>query len=134
MAGVPLLKLGPESRHPRVLYIVFPGNVGDSKAVAELVQSWARPTRLLSAKELLLSAEVGGYAIGAFNVYNLERVEAFVTAAEEVQSPAILQIHPGALKQGGIPLFRSLHKVAGVVKAVFLYWRYNSGRVSFEVG
>ncbi|KAL5545367.1 hypothetical protein UlMin_009151 [Ulmus minor] len=107
MAGVPLWKLGPESRHPGVPYIVFPGNVGDSKAVAELVQSWARPTRLLSAKELLLSAEVGGYAIGAFNVYNLEGVQAVVTAAEEVQSPAILQIHPGALTQGGIPLVAS---------------------------
>ncbi|PON36984.1 Ketose-bisphosphate aldolase, class-II [Trema orientale] len=104
MAGVPLWQLGPESRHPGVPYIVFPGNVGDSKAVAELVKSWARPARLSSAKELLLSAEKGGYAIGAFNVYNLEGVEAVVSAAEEEQSPAILQIHPGSLKQGGIPL------------------------------
>ncbi|XP_024020890.1 uncharacterized protein LOC21392166 isoform X1 [Morus notabilis] len=104
MAGVPLWQLGPESRHPGVPYIVFPGNVGDSKALAELVKSWARPSRLSSAKELLLNAEQGGYAIGAFNVYNLEGVEAVVAAAEEEQSPAILQIHPGALKQGGIPL------------------------------
>ncbi|EXB61745.1 Fructose-bisphosphate aldolase [Morus notabilis] len=89
MAGVPLWQLG---------------NVGDSKALAELVKSWARPSRLSSAKELLLNAEQGGYAIGAFNVYNLEGVEAVVAAAEEEQSPAILQIHPGALKQGGIPL------------------------------
>ncbi|KAM6557353.1 hypothetical protein CsatB_004372 [Cannabis sativa] len=104
MAGVPLWQLGPESRHPGVPYIVFPGNVGDSNAVAELVKSWARPARLSSAKELLLSAEEGGYAIGAFNVYNLEGVEAVVSAAEEEQSPAILQIHPSSLKQGGIPL------------------------------
>ncbi|XP_062073864.1 uncharacterized protein LOC133778058 [Humulus lupulus] len=104
MAGVPLWQLGPESRHPGVPYIVFPGNVGDSNAVAELVKSWARPARLSSAKELLLSAEEGGYAIGAFNVYNLEGVEAVVSAAEEEQSPAILQIHPSSLKHGGIPL------------------------------
>ncbi|XP_059453549.1 uncharacterized protein LOC132184080 isoform X2 [Corylus avellana] len=104
LAGVPLWMLGPESRHPGVPYIVFPGNVGDSKALAELVKSWARPVRPSSTKELLFNAEKGGYAVGAFNVYNLEGVEAVVAAAEEEQSPAILQIHPGALKQGGIPL------------------------------
>ncbi|XP_075661996.1 uncharacterized protein LOC142631655 isoform X3 [Castanea sativa] len=104
LAGVPLWQLGPESRHPGVPYIVFPGNVGDSKALAEVVKSWARPLRLSSTKELLSNAEKGGYAVGAFNVYNLEGAEAVVAAAEEEQSPAILQIHPGALKQGGIPL------------------------------
>uniref|UniRef100_A0A5B7BKZ0 Ketose-bisphosphate aldolase class-II family protein n=1 Tax=Davidia involucrata TaxID=16924 RepID=A0A5B7BKZ0_DAVIN len=104
LAGVPLWQLGPESRHPGVPYIVFPGNVGDSKALAEVVKCWARPVRLSSTKELLLNAEKGGYAVGAFNVYNLEGIEAVVAAAEEEQSPAILQIHPSALKQGGIPL------------------------------
>ncbi|XP_059643268.1 uncharacterized protein LOC132285119 [Cornus florida] len=104
LAGVPLWQLGPESRHPGVPYIVFPGNVGDNKAVAEVVKCWARPVKFSSTKELLINAEKGGYAVGAFNVYNLEGVEAVVTAAEEEQSPAILQIHPSALKQGGIPL------------------------------
>ncbi|KAI3515636.1 hypothetical protein L1887_14537 [Cichorium endivia] len=53
---------------------------------------------------LAKNAEKGGYAIGAFNVYNLEGVEAVIAAAEEQNSPAILQIHPSALKQGGKPL------------------------------
>ncbi|TKY44805.1 oxidoreductase YgbJ [Spatholobus suberectus] len=104
LAGIPLWQLGPESRHPGIPYIVFPGNVGDSKALAEVVKSWTCPIRLTSTKEILNNAERGGYAVGAFNVYNLEGVEAVVSAAEEEQSPAILQIHPGALKQGGIPL------------------------------
>ncbi|KAK7291352.1 hypothetical protein RIF29_06422 [Crotalaria pallida] len=104
LAGIPLWQLGPESRHPGVPYIVFPGNVGDSKALAEVVKSWTHPIRLSSTKEILSNAEKGGYAVGAFNVYNLEGVEAVVSAAEEEQSPAILQIHPGAFKQGGIPL------------------------------
>ncbi|KAG8651617.1 uncharacterized protein LOC110616633 isoform X2 [Manihot esculenta] len=104
LAGVPLWLLGPESRHPQVPYIVFPGNVGDSKALAEVVKSWARPSRLSSTKELLLNAEKGGYAVGAFNVYNMEGAEAVVDAAEKENSPAILQIHPSALQQGGIPL------------------------------
>lgn len=38
------------------------------------------------------NAEKGGYAIGAFNVYNLEGVKAVVAAAEEEQSPAMLQV------------------------------------------
>ncbi|KAH8487413.1 hypothetical protein H0E87_026106 [Populus deltoides] len=104
LAGIPLWQLGPESRHPGVPYIVFPGNVGDSKALADVVKSWALPSRLSSTKELLLNAERGGYAVGAFNVYNMEGAEAVVSAAEEENSPAILQIHPSALKQGGIPL------------------------------
>ncbi|XP_060205429.1 uncharacterized protein LOC132633191 isoform X2 [Lycium barbarum] len=103
LAGIPLWQLGPESRHPEVPYIVFPGNVGDSKALAEVVKNWAHPGRL-STKELLLEAESGKYAVGAFNVYNLEGVEAVVAAAEEENSPAILQIHPSALKEGGVPL------------------------------
>lgn len=38
------------------------------------------------------NAERGGYAIGAFNVYNLEGIEAVVAAAEEERSSAILQV------------------------------------------
>ncbi|CAJ1952092.1 unnamed protein product [Sphenostylis stenocarpa] len=111
LAGIPLWQLGPESRHPGIPYIVFPGNVGNSTALAEVVKSWTHPIRFTSTKEILNNAEKGGYAVGAFNVYNLEGVEAVVSAAEEEQSPAILQknegkrkIHPGAFKQGGIPL------------------------------
>eukprot|EP01018_Ginkgo_biloba_P005639 Gb_23165 [translate_table: standard] len=103
LPGVPLWKLGPESRHPGVPYIVFPGNVGGDDALAQVVKNWAPPTRP-STLDLLLEAEKGGYAVGAFNVYNLEGVAAVVAAAEAEKSPAILQIHPSALKHGGAPL------------------------------
>ncbi|KAI0524860.1 hypothetical protein KFK09_004250 [Dendrobium nobile] len=103
LAGVPLWKLGQESRHPGVPYIVFPGNVGGNNALAEVVEKWTC-NRGASTKDLLLNAEKGGYAVGAFNVYNIEGVAAVVAAAEDQNSPAILQIHPGALKQGGLPL------------------------------
>ena len=36
--GVPVWQLGPESRHPGLAYIVFPGNVGGSKALVEVVK------------------------------------------------------------------------------------------------
>jgi tagatose 1,6-diphosphate aldolase GatY/KbaY len=53
---------------------------------------------------LLQTAQAGGYAIGAFNVYNLEGVQAVVAAAEAEGSPVLLQIHPSALQHGGLPL------------------------------
>lgn len=59
---------------------------------------------LSSTRELLETARRNSYAIGAFNVYNLEGVRAVMLAAEASQSPAMLQIHPSSLKYGGSPL------------------------------
>ncbi len=59
---------------------------------------------LSSTIELLHTARRNAYAIGAFNVYNLEGVRAVVDAAEELKSPAMLQLHPSALKYGKSPL------------------------------
>jgi tagatose 1,6-diphosphate aldolase GatY/KbaY len=59
---------------------------------------------LSSTSELLQAAQSHAYAIGAFNVYNLEGVRAVVNAAEASSSPAMLQIHPSALAYGGAPL------------------------------
>lgn len=59
---------------------------------------------ITTTQELLRVAQAGGYAVGAFNVYNLEGVKAVIAAAESECSPVMLQIHPGALKYGGPPL------------------------------
>ncbi len=59
---------------------------------------------LASTLDLLHTAHDGGYAVGAFNVYNLEGVRAVVGAAEAEHSPVLLQLHPSALKFGGAPL------------------------------
>ena len=59
---------------------------------------------LTTTTSLLQSAEAGQYAIGGFNIYNLEGVNAVIQAAEEVGSPALLQIHPAALHHGGTGL------------------------------
>ena len=48
---------------------------------------------LTSTSELLETARRNSYAIGAFNVYNLEGVKAVIDAAEALQSPAMLQLH-----------------------------------------
>ena len=58
-------------------------------------------------------ARDGDYAVGAFNIYNLEGVPAVVAAAEEEFSPAILQIHPAALRHGGKALVEMCLAAAG---------------------
>jgi tagatose 1,6-diphosphate aldolase GatY/KbaY len=59
---------------------------------------------LTSVLDMLTRARAGGYALGGFNVYNLEGGRAVVAAAEAERSPALLQIHPSALAYGGAPL------------------------------
>jgi fructose/tagatose bisphosphate aldolase len=54
---------------------------------------------ILSNLFYIQNAEKGGYAVGAFNVYNLEGVEAVVAAAEEEQSPAILQVRSSQFRR-----------------------------------
>jgi tagatose 1,6-diphosphate aldolase GatY/KbaY len=53
---------------------------------------------LTDTKEMLFAAQSGGYAVGAFNTENLEIMQAVFEAAEETQSPFILQTTPSMLK------------------------------------
>lgn len=53
---------------------------------------------LVSAAPMLQSAEKGHYAIGAFNTNNLEWASSILDAAEELQSPVIIQCTSGAAK------------------------------------
>lgn len=59
---------------------------------------------LKSTRLLLHHAQQHGYAIGAFNIYNLEGVRAVITAAEAESSPVMLQLHPASITHGGRPL------------------------------
>jgi len=56
---------------------------------------------LVSMRELLDHAADNGYGIPAFNVNNLEQVQAVMTAADEVGAPVILQASAGARKYAG---------------------------------
>ena len=51
---------------------------------------------LVSTKEMFEKAYKGGYAIGAFNVNNMEIVQGITEAAAEVKAPLILQVSKGA--------------------------------------
>jgi fructose-bisphosphate aldolase class II len=55
-----------------------------------------------SLKEVLETARRGGYAVGQFNMNNLEFTQAIVEAAEEERSPVILGTSEGAIKYMGI--------------------------------
>lgn len=60
---------------------------------------------LVTTKQLLLDAQKNGYAIGAFNVENMEMVQAVVAAAEELKSPVIMQTTPSTLKYADVDYF-----------------------------
>lgn len=51
---------------------------------------------LVSAKEMLEKAYEGGYAVGQFNINNLEWIKSILTAAQEANSPVILGVSEGA--------------------------------------
>ncbi len=53
---------------------------------------------LVTTTEMFKKAYEGGYAIGAFNVNNMEIIQGITEAAKEVQAPLILQVSSGARK------------------------------------
>lgn len=56
---------------------------------------------LAGTQEILNQAVEGEFAVGAFNVYNLEGAKAVVQAAEQEHLPVIIQIHPASILTGG---------------------------------
>ena len=56
---------------------------------------------LVTTKEMFKKAYEGGYAIGAFNINNMEIIQAITDAAAEEKSPVILQVSAGARKYAG---------------------------------
>ena len=79
---------------------------------------------LVTSKELLKKAQTGGYAVGAFNVENMEMVQAVIAAAEELQAPVLLQTTPSTLRYAPPAVFaamvRALAERAAVPVAVHL--------------
>lgn len=53
---------------------------------------------IVTSKEMMQKAYEGGYAIGAFNVNNMEIIQGITEAAAEVRAPLILQVSAGARK------------------------------------
>lgn len=56
---------------------------------------------LVSSREMLRQAQIGGYAIPAFNIHNLETIQAVVETAAEMASPVILAGTPSTFSYAG---------------------------------
>lgn len=67
---------------------------------------------LIDTETLLRTAQNLGFAVGAFNIYNLEGATAVIEAAEELQSPVILQLLPSAIEIGGSALIAMCFELA----------------------
>jgi fructose-bisphosphate aldolase class II len=67
---------------------------------------------LLTNKEVLEKARAGRYAVGAFNVSNMEILQGVVEAAKEEKSPVIIAATPGAIKYAGLNYIVTMAKTA----------------------
>ncbi len=67
---------------------------------------------LVTTKQMLKKAQEGHYAVGAFNVENMEMVMAVISAAEEMNAPVIMQTTPSTVKYAGLDYFLANVKVA----------------------
>nr|WP_106783497.1 class II fructose-bisphosphate aldolase [Lysinibacillus timonensis] len=71
---------------------------------------------LVSMKEMLIKAKKEGYAVGQFNINNLEFTQAILQAAEEEESPVILGVSEGAGKYMG-GFIAVVHMVKGLMES-----------------
>src|SRR5438552_8975581 len=67
---------------------------------------------LVSLRQLLDDAAEHGYGVPAFNVNNMEQIQAIMQAADEADAPVILQASAGARKYAGEPFLRHLVQAA----------------------
>lgn len=67
---------------------------------------------LVTTKRMLLDAQKNGYAVGAFNVENMEMVQAVIEAAEEMKAPVIMQTTPSTVKYASTDYFYANGKAA----------------------
>jgi fructose-bisphosphate aldolase class II len=67
---------------------------------------------LVPLKQILDEAERGRYGVGAFNVNNMEQIQAIMRAAHEADSPVIIQASRGALRYTNLVYLRHLMEAA----------------------
>ena len=79
---------------------------------------------LVHTRDMLLAARRSGYAVGAFNVENMEMAQAVVAAAQELLAPVIVQTTPGTLRYASPAVFlaqvKALAEAAKVPVAMHL--------------
>ena len=63
---------------------------------------------LVTSEQMLSDAQQGGYAVGAFNVENMEMIKAVIAAAEELKAPVMLQTTPSTIKYGTLKTYYAM--------------------------
>lgn len=67
---------------------------------------------LVTCKEILDKANKNYYAVGAFNINNMECLQAIINAAEAKEAPVIIQTSEGAIKYAGLDYLSAMVKLA----------------------
>ena len=67
---------------------------------------------LVNTKEMLLNAYDGGYAIGGFNINNMETIQAIVETANKLKSPVILQVSEGTIRYAKLSYLMNMIQAA----------------------
>jgi fructose-bisphosphate aldolase class II len=83
---------------------------------------------LVTNKELLKAARQGAYAVGAFNINNMEFLQAITGAAEELASPVIIAISEGAIKYAGFKNVVQMVRLAAEEKRVPISLHLDHGK------
>ncbi len=86
----------------------------------------------VTTEKMLLDAQKGGYAVGAFNVENMEMVQAVAAAAEELHAPVIMQTTPSTVSYAGLDYYYANVKAAAEKASVPIAVHLDHGN-SFEL-
>eukprot|EP01040_Poterioochromonas_malhamensis_P014407 gene14407-15944_t len=158
--GVPVWQVDKESYDSKsikaekfqdLLYIVFPGNVGDDLALCRVASQLGveyKKSKVLHSntvtndhdslkqdKLLKTLEEMRGrkQAIAAFNIYNMEGAKAVVEAAEELKRPIMIQVHPVSFQYGGIPFLSYLSALKASAKVpIYLHFDHFQNEKEIE--
>ena len=91
---------------------------------------------LVSAKDMMNKARDGKYAVGQFNINNLEWTKAILNTAEKLQSPVILGVSGGAGKymtgfKTVAAMVKAMDESLGITVPVALYFNYREIETRF---
>jgi fructose-bisphosphate aldolase class II len=83
---------------------------------------------LVTGKEILAAAHEGGYAVGAFNINNLEILQGVVAGCVEMQSPLIIAVSEGALHYAGFAYIVAMVRAASTLAPIPMALHLDHGR------
>ncbi len=83
---------------------------------------------IVTTKKILQKAQKGKYAVGAFNIYNIETLKSAIKAAENLNSPIIIQTSESAIEYAGLNILVSMMRIAAQAAKVPVAVHLDHGR------